>query len=271
LSNADGKLRDSITEKGFSSVAQGQPGADSSSPVTASLIQSATDFYGATPAFWGRYFTSVNTAGSVEYRHAVENQPLNAAGIRLLPIARQTANVDGSLQQGIEDGVANARDFITTFDASFLSSQGEKFYMFLDVEGSPSLSPDYFTGWALGLAEESASSSNNLSRGSVGILPCLYATQGDAATWVALAAAQAAGVRCMGVWIARYFSGNCEMGEWSDLIVTPAAPDPFPWPILAWQYAGNCLDGAIDCSQTNPNIDAQGQLLDFLVLPPANG
>jgi hypothetical protein len=260
-----------ITEKGFSSVAQGQPGADSSLAVTTPLIQSATNLYGATPVFWGRYFTSVDTVGRVEYRHRAENQPLNAAGIRLLPIARQTANVDGGLQQGIEDGAANANDFITTFDASFLSSQGGRFYMFLDVEGNPSLSSDYFAGWVQGLAEESASWSNGLSSGSVEILPCVYATQGDAATWAALAAAQAVGVRCEGVWIARYYSGNCEMGEWSDLIVTPVSPDPFPWPILAWQYAGNCLSGAIDCSQTNPNIDAQGQLLDFLVLPPANG
>ena len=261
----------SVTEKGFSPLAQGRPGADSISPVTTSLIQSAAKLYGATPAFWGRYFTSADTAGSVEYRGAVENRPLNAAGIRLLPIARQTANVDGSLRQGVEDGAANANDFITTFDASFLSSQGESFYMFLDVEGSPSLSSDYFTGWAQGLAEESASWSNHLSSGSLRILPCVYATQGDAATWAALAAAQSAGVRCMGVWIARSYSGYCEMGEWSDAIVTPVSPEPFPWPILAWQYAVNCLNGAIDCSQTNPNIDAQSQLLDFLVLPPASG
>jgi hypothetical protein len=252
-------------------MAQGQPGADSSSPVTTSLIQAATKLFGATPAFWGRYFTSVETAGGVEYRHAAENQPLNAAGIRLLPIARQTVNVDGSLQKGIEDGIANAKDFITTFAASFLASQGGRFYMFLDVEGSPSLSPDYFTGWAQGLAEESASLSSGLSSGSVRLLPCIYATQSDAATWAALAAAQGAGVQCMGAWIARYCSTGCETGEWSSLIVTPISPEPFPWPILAWQYAGNCLNGIIDCSQTNPSLDAQSQLLDFLVLPPANG
>src|ERR1700678_2729750 len=93
----------------ISSVAQGQPGADSSLAVTTPLIQSAANLYGAAPVFWGRYFTSVDTTGSVEYRHAAENQPLNTAGIRLLPIARQTANVDGSLQDGIEDGAANAR------------------------------------------------------------------------------------------------------------------------------------------------------------------
>ena len=252
-------------------MAKGQPCTDSISPVTTSLIQSATRLNGATPAFWARYFTSVNTGGGVEYRHAAENRALGAAGVRLLPIARQTASVAGNLQQGIDDGVANAKDFITTFDASFLSSQGQRFYMFLDVEGSPSLSSDYFTGWARGLAEESASWSSQLSSGSVEILPCVYAPQDDAATWAALATALAAGVQCMGVWIARYFSGICEMGEWSDVIVTPVSPDPFPWPILAWQFAGNCLNGVIDCSQTNPNIDPQTQLLDFLVLPPANG
>jgi hypothetical protein len=36
-------------------------------------------------------------------------------------------------------------------------------------------------------------------------------------------------------------------------------------PILAWQYAGA---GRIDCSQINPDIDAEAQLLAFLVMPP---
>lgn len=260
-------------------MAKGQPGADSSEAVTTSLIQLATNLYGAAPVFWGRYFTSVSTDTAEEYHHAAENQPLNAAGIRVLPIARQTRNVGGSLQQGIEDGAANAEDFIATFGAAFLASQGGRFYMFLDVENdpstdSPSLSSNYFTGWAQGLAQESASASSGLSNGSVAILPCVYATQDDTATWAALASAQAAGAPCMGAWIARYYFSDCAMSDWSDSIVTPASPispAPFPWPILAWQYAGDCLNGAIDCSQTNPNIDAQSQLLDFLALPPANG
>ena len=246
-------------------MAQGLPGADSSTSVTTSMIHGASALLGATPVFWGRYFSSITAVGKVEYRHAVENPVLNAAGIRLLPVARQTGNVNGSRQQGVADGVANAQDYIQTFGPQILRQQGGRFYMFLDVEGSPSLSADYFAGWAQGLAQESAS----LSAGSVALLPCVYATQSDRATWIAVAAAMAAGTQCHGAWIARYATGQCSMGAWEPAIVTPAAPVPFPCPILVWQYAGNCMGGQIDCSQTNPGIDVNGQLLAFLVLPPA--
>lgn len=249
---------------------KGLPGADSSQPVTAALIQSATDLYGAAPVFWGRYFTSVTTAGSVEYRHAKENGPLNAAGIRLLPVARQTKHVNGTQQQGVTDGVANAKDYITTFGAAFLAARGGKFYMFLDVEGDPSLSPAYYTGWAEGLAQESANQceSAGLAVDAMQVQPCVYGPQSDSATWSALGTAQADGAQCMGVWIARYNPNECNLADWSDLKVTPSTPSPFPWPILAWQFSDKCLSGQIDGSQTNPNTDAQSQLLDFLVLPP---
>jgi len=229
------------------------------------MIQGASGLLGATPVFWGRYFTSVSTTGDVEYRHSDENQPLNAAGIRLLPIGRQTANVNGNQEQGVTDGVANAQDFITTFGVEVLTQQGGRFYMFLDVEGSPSLSQAYFEGWAQGLAQEATS----LSGGSVAILPCVYATQSDTETWSSVASAMAAGTQCHWAWIARYYTGQCNMGEWDPAVLTPTAPAPFPCPILAWQYAGNCLQGQIDCSQTNPEIDIEAQLLAFLVLPPA--
>jgi hypothetical protein len=245
-------------------MAQGLPGADSSQLVTADLIDATTAHYGATPVFWGRYFTSVTTTGNVEYRHARENGPLNRAGIKLLPIGRQTARVHGTRQDGINDGVNNAKDFITTFGASFLAAQGGEFFMFLDVEGAPSLSSGYYTGWAQGLAQES------VTHTGVAILPCVYATQGDGTTWSALATACDAGAVCRGVWIARYDPNDCTLGEWNDDTVTPVSPAPFPWPILAWQYCGNCLNGKIDCSQTNPTIDPEQDLLKFLILPPAS-
>jgi hypothetical protein len=245
-------------------VARGLPGADSSTPVTGEVIESAATLLGATPAFWGRYFISVATTGTVEYRHAQENAPLNQAGVRLLPIARQTGHVSGSTDRGIADGIANARDYVTTFTSGALALQGGQFLMFLDVEGSPSLSQDDFTGWAQGLAQESQTASG----GSVRILPCVYGTQSDVKTWSAVAGAMSAGVECHGAWIARFRTGKCTMGDWDANIVTPASPVPFPCPILAWQYAGNCLEGRIDCSQTNPNIDVHSQLLALLTLPP---
>jgi hypothetical protein len=248
-------------------MAQGLPGADSSLPVTSELINAAASLLGATPIFWGRYFTRVSTSGSVEYRHATENQPLNQAGIRLLPIARQTPRVNGSMDQGIADGAANAQDFIKTFSPEVLASQGGQFLMFLDVEASLSLSADYFTGWTRGLAQEATAASG----GSVRLLPCIYGSQGDVDTWPALAAAIASGAECHGAWIAHYYRpGKCTMGDWDPTFVTPSTTGPFPCPILAWQYAGNCLTsaGEIDCSQINPNIDVEAQLLSFLALPP---
>lgn len=248
-------------------MAQGSPGADSVSPVTASLIQKATDLYGTTPVFWGRYFTSPTTSGAAEYHHATENGPLNAAGIRVLPVARQTAHVAGTKAQGVQDGTANAQDFIQTFGVPELTSQGGQFIMVLDVEGNPDLNPDYYTGWAQGLV----SAAQSLSGNTVEMLPCLYASHGDTGTWQALGTAIANGAPCSGVWVARYLNSlaSGEMGDWNDGVVTPATPNPFPATILAWQYAENCLSGSIDCSQTNPAIDLQNDLLQFLVLPPA--
>jgi hypothetical protein len=248
-------------------MAQGQPGADSISPVTTSLIQKATALYGTPPVFWGRYFTSPTTTGSAEYRHATENGPLNAAGIRVLPVARQTSHVSGSQQQGQTDGALNAQDFVQTFGVAELNAQGNRFIMVLDVEGNPDLNPDYYTGWTQGLI----STAQQMSGNAVQMLPCLYASHGDTGTWIALGTAIANGAPCSGVWVARYLNSltSGQMGDWSDSTVTPGAPDPFPATILAWQYAENCLNGAIDCTQTNPAIDVQNDLLQFLVLPPA--
>src|SRR5215469_18955835 len=134
-------------------MAQGSPGADSSTPVTTviggkTLIALAQDLYSSTPVFWGRYFTSAATTGVVEYRHLKENQILFDNDIRVLPIARQTKRVDGTVADGSADATANAEDLIKTFGQEYLASQGGKFFMFLDVEGSPSLSLSYYSGWA---------------------------------------------------------------------------------------------------------------------------
>ena len=90
-------------------MAKGKPGADSSVLVTnrigdRGLIELATALYGEAPVFWGRYFTSASSGGSVEYRHLKENQPLRDNNIRVLPIARQTNRVSGTHSDGSADG-----------------------------------------------------------------------------------------------------------------------------------------------------------------------
>lgn len=249
-------------------MAKGKPGADSSVIVTShvmgkGLIDLAKALYGETPVFWGRYFTSTSTSGTVEYRHLKENKALRDNNIRVLPIARQTKNVDGTQDDGSADAESNVNDLITTFGAEYLASLSGEFYMFLDVEGSPSLSQNYYTGWAQTLAAHSASTTG----GKVAILPCVYATRGDTTTWSAIAAAVAAGAQCEGAWIARWPISGCQpLPDWKDNLVTP--PVRIPCPILIWQYADDCHGGAgFDCSETNPSIDLE-DFLNHLILPP---
>jgi hypothetical protein len=228
------------------------------------LIDLAKAHYGETPVFWGRYFTSTSTGGTVEYRHLNENKPLHDNGIRVLPIARQTKNVNGTQANGSADAERNSDDLITTFGADYLASLSGEFYMFLDVEGSPSLSQAYYTGWAQTLVDHS----NTITGGRVKISPCVYATQADNATWSSVAGAVAAGVQCKGAWIARWPASGCQpLPEWNNNLVKPSVP--IPCQILIWQYADDCHGGGgFDCSETNPGIDLQNDLLTHLILPP---
>lgn len=249
-------------------MSQGFPAADSSSPVTDDLISSATQLFGKTPLFWGRYFTSPTTSGSVEYRHSEESPVLAQHNIKLLPIARQTTQVGGSQQQGVSDAQLNVDDVLLTFGQDYLASLGGAILLFLDVEGSPStgspsLSLDYYLGWAQTLSEYSRSQTG----GAVTVLPCVYARQSDNDTWDALVTANARGVGCNGGWVARYYYSNCDMTDWDNSIVMPSVELPFD--VLLWQYAENCCGGTIDCNQTNPNVDIDTLLLNKLILPPS--
>lgn len=251
-------------------MSRGNPGADSSTPVTDALISTATQQFGQAPQFWGRYFTSPTASGSVEYHHAAESPVLARHNVRLLPVARQTTHVGGSQQQGVSDAQLNVQDFLDTFGQQYLASQGGQFLLFLDVEGSPStgspsLSLDYYLGWAQTLVSYSRSQTGD----AVTILPCVYARQGDNETWDALVTANGRGATCNGAWVARYYYSGCDMTDWNDSVVLPSVKLPFD--VLLWQYAENCCDGAIDCNQTNPSLDTNTLLLDRLVLPPAAG
>jgi hypothetical protein len=252
-------------------MAKGEPGADSSFMVTnqiggKSLIDLAKSLYGQAPVFWGRYFTSVSTGGTVEYRHLKENQPLRDNNIRVLPIVRQTKRVGGSQSDGSADAEANSDDLLATFGADYLASSGGEIYMFLDVEKSPSLSIDYYTGWAQTLTTHSL----DVTGGRVTVLPCVYAARSDRATWSTIAQAGSGGTVCKGAWVARWrppSRGCVPVVEWDDIIVTPAVA--IQCPILIWQYAAECHGGSgFDCSETNPSIDLQNDLLNHLVLPP---
>ena len=256
-------------------MAKGMPGADSSNMVTTeiggqNLIELATGLFGQPPVVWGRYFTSAATTGTVEYRHLRENQLLRANGIRVLPIARQTKRVNGSVAHGSADATANVEDLILTFGADYLASQGGQVLMFLDVEGTPSLSEAYYLGWA----ETLAAHSQSFSSGAVTVLPCVYGTHSDNATWRAVVDGVAAGVEFHGAWIARWRTKGCHNFfvdpalDFDDGLVRPNSL-PADLKILLWQYSNDCRGGiGFDCDQTNPDIDLQQDLLNKCVLPP---
>ncbi len=249
-------------------MAIGSPGADSSALVTRHIngkpmLDVAAEMFGRMPVLWGRYFTSVAATGLVEYRARRENQALRDRNIRVLPIARQTKHVDGSQARGSADAELNAEDFIKTFGADYLKSQGGTFIMFLDVEGTPSLSVNYYTGWARTLVDHSQS----LSGGAVTIVPGIYATQADEATWRAVAEAGQRGVKTQGAWTARWRRSGCSgLLEWDPEIVEPRVK--IPCEVLLWQYSNECHGGdGFDCNETNPHLDLQ-DLLSQCVLPP---
>jgi hypothetical protein len=252
-------------------MAKGIPGADSSIPVTPDLVNTASGVLGQTPKYWGRYFKSKAAPGNVEYRHKSENPVLAASGIRLLPVARQTNHVGGTEDQGRLDAVNNVEDFLATFDQDLLVAQGGQFLMFLDVEGlpeegNPSLSVDYYRGWAPTLMAHS----RELTGNAVTISPCVYARQLDNNTWNALITANNQGIGCGGAWVARYPFKTCDLPEFADRFAIPAnLDDDLPFDVLIWQYAEKCAKGTIDCNQTNPNIaDIDTVLFGKLVLPP---
>lgn len=251
-------------------MAKGMPGADSSTLVTTlidgrNLVELATDLFSGRPVVWGRYFTSVATGGNVEYRHLKENQLLRANNIRVLPIARQTKRVNGSVADGSADAAANAEDLIQTFGADYLASQGGQVVMFLDVEGAPSLSVGYYRGWAGTLVAHS----QDFSGGKVTILPCVYGTHFDDPTWRAVVDAVCPGVEFRGAWIARWRVRGCsDLLEFDEDLVRPRSLPP-DFKVLLWQYSDDCHGGGgFDCDQTNPSIDLERDLLSKCVLPP---
>lgn len=241
----------------------GLPGADSTSPVSTSLISAATTLYGSPPAFWGRYF-----GGPYAYDAAQESAVLAAHGIRLLPVADQTNHVGGTNQQGCSDAEANVSALLAAFPADRLAALGGQFLVVLDVEGTPangnpSLALDYYLGWAETLTRYGQTRTG----GAVTFLPAVYGRQGDQDTWNVLTEAASQGVACHGAWIARYHTSGCNLLPWDSAFVTPAVS--VPCDILLWQFQQNCCNGAIDCDQTNPMIDVQTLLLDRLIVPPA--
>lgn len=228
-------------------------GVDTTETVTEQMIGQAHDFITAQPRFWGRYFQ--NRKDDTEYLHAKENKPLHDAKIRVLPISRQTDLVNRDKQQGIDIGRSHAADVLKTFGEDYLASQGDAFYIFLDVEnGTPSLSVEFYQGWSEAVVKASS---------KVQLLPSVYLNPSDGTTLSHLSEAMKSGAKCYGLWIARYVD-KPQIQHWKHIKLVP----PVPCKILLHQYVQE-VGKIFDFNQINPYLDDPELVLKRLILPPA--
>ena len=241
-------------------------GTDTLAQVESStMIQEAQKFMGTAPRFWGRYFQGV--PGDGEYIHKQENRPLYDAGIRVLPISRQTDQVDAKYEDGVRLGTSHAKDVLDTFGEDYLALQGG-FYFFLDVENQdPSLSKEFYKGWSEAVIQASS---------KVKVLPCVYLNRSDETTLRNLSAAMKEGAHCLGLWLACYYE-TCQISPWNrdEVKIDP----PVPCKVLLHQYVGNIdpitgkvgddRTGIYDFSQINPFLDEPNLVIERLISPPA--
>jgi len=230
----------------------GTLGVDSLSPVKASSVALAKTLLKQKPMFWGRYITFRGDADPGQYQRSTEKQLFADNGIRLIPYARQTPHVGEGAARGTSDGVRNAEAFVGALGADLLKAQGGKFYIFLDVEPETPMSKEYYAGWSAALVTRGKALSGN----AVELLPCVYLNTRDKPTLNALNAAVAAGSRCEGVTVARYFAPEKHNYpgpfDWDDDFTKPLVA--LTTPIIAWQYIGN-FQNLLDAAQSNPAVD----------------
>jgi len=249
-----------------------QVGIDSIDSVSQALLTNASSssYVGQAPQFWGRYFYApgqLNAAGNKDSHYAAsESALLRAKGIRVLPIARQTALVGGNAAQATNDAKNNIAALFEVFPAAYLSGADPDILMFLDVEPDNPLSVEYYTAWSATLISEAAGLSNNRVR----VHPAIYGNHGDVATWTALNTAVAGDAVCDGIWVARYYFPSPQPHAWIDALVAPSVT--LPCPILAWQYWSSP-----DHSPESANFDATlvnqphaDMLISRLVMPPSS-
>jgi hypothetical protein len=223
------------------------------------LVTIASEHLKESPAFWGRYFKRPGYAR--DYSPFRENALLSQRGIKLLPIARQTTGVGGTVDRGLQDGDANVDAFIHALGVETLAGAGREFVMFLDIEDT-ALSLQYYIGWSNALHQRSKERSGDRFE----IVPAVYARTGDDATWRTIAHAADLGHPTAGVWVIRERRGACaSLPDWDPAFFMPAVS--LPCPVLAWQFALDCFGKTLDFNMINPGEDAANALLSRLVAP----
>jgi hypothetical protein len=237
-------------------------GADASDVVSTGLLKTATVALRSKPAFFGRYFKAPNNTNSIQYQPARENRIFHDQGLALLCIGRQTNRVSGSHADGIADGVHNLSAVIAALGAEYIASLAFDPVIFLDVEPNPTLSDDYYQGWAEALQNQGPIVDGKRLKFSPGI----YINRADTEGWSALGAAIANGAACVGAWVANYGKRTGAEGppDWDPASVTPNIRPPCR--IIGWQYAGDFED-VLDFSVLSPTDGAE--ILGLMPVPPA--
>lgn len=242
-------------------------GVDATHPASEPLLALSKALLGEEPAFFGRYFKGPHNPSPVQYQPSQENAFLNAKRLRVLCIARQTNRVGGSSEDGVADAINNMSAIVDAFGASYLKSIGYDPVVFLDTELSdtqPTLSAEYFRGWAGALREQGPIAPGVRLR----FTPAIYLNRSDSKAWRALGKAIASGAACHGAWVANYGrrTGAEPPPPWQEAEVTPKPPAISPTALLAWQYAGDYED-VLDFSVMPGDAVAQ-QTLDLMIMPP---
>ena len=247
----------------------GAPGVDSDAVVTSkignqTLLDLANQLYGKDPAFWGRYFKEPHNTNSQLYHASLESPVLRPRNIRVLPIAQQTSNVNGSENLGRQDAHRNVDALVEAFTIAHLAAQGKEFFMFLDVEPGVYLAQNYYIGWS----QEIVQYSQTVSKNAFQVTPCLYSNRMSSAWQIVTAAAENGGV-CAALWVAGWYAhGGCiPLGNWDAKMAIPGGLK-LPCPVMIWQYSNDCHGSmGFDCNQVNPAIDLKQDLLNKLIMP----
>jgi hypothetical protein len=244
-----------------------QFGVDATHPATESLFDLSRSLLGEAPTFFGRYFKGPYNPSPIQYQPNQENPFLNAQHLRVLCIARQTNRVGGSRDDGVADAINNMSAIVDAFGPNYLRSLNYHPIVFLDTELSdtqPTLSADYFLGWAGALREQGPIAPGARLR----FTPAIYINRSDDKAWKSLGKAIASGAVCHGAWVANYGrrTGAEPPPPWQAEEVSPKPPTVSPTPLLAWQYAGDYED-VLDFS-VMPSDAVTEQTLSMMILPP---
>ncbi len=250
-------------------------GIDQADIASLSCLRHASRLLGQHPAFLGRYFKGPGNTSRIQYQARAENSFFYSNYIRVLPIARQTNEVSGTEREGFMAGQRNAAAILAAFGAMHLSNMSDGICVFLDVENNPTLSKEYYTGWAAGLVLGGQSSMIDFGdeirllridpNTHVRFLPCVYAHHNARATWRAPGKAIDDGAECYGSWVVYMDADRFPIWPWRAEFTSPEMPPTVP--VVACQrILDHVEDGqSIDFNLANPSHHSW--LLPRLVLP----